>query len=110
MRLRGAHIIGQFSFTGAELANDVVPALAADGLQVDDHLYLNDGFRATGRGNDSTILLRGASIKGTLSLMSAELTNKDGPILDLRGTKAESIILFPEVVCPSTLQVGPSVT
>ena len=40
VRLLGAHIGGQLDCTGASLGNDSGPALAADGLQVDQEMFL----------------------------------------------------------------------
>ena len=50
VRLSGAHIGGQLDCAGAELRNDSGPALAADGLQVGQDMYLSGGFTATGSG------------------------------------------------------------
>src|SRR5215468_9001384 len=47
--LTGAHIGGSLGCHGAHLRNDSGPALAADGLQVDQDMYLRDSFTATGR-------------------------------------------------------------
>ena len=48
VRLLGAHIGGQLDCTGARLGNDSGPALSADSLQVDQGMFLDGGFTATG--------------------------------------------------------------
>jgi hypothetical protein len=81
VQLRGAHITGQLVLTGAELTNEAGPALAGDRIQVDDGLFLDEGFRAIGHSEDGAVRLRGAHIAGQLSLAGAELTNEAGPAL-----------------------------
>jgi adhesin HecA-like repeat protein len=108
VRLRGARITGTLDLTGVEAAAGIelrgcsfdhpvllenahlpwltltgscVPALSGDGLQVDRSLLLDEGFRATGHGEDGAVRLLGAHIGGQLSLRSAELTNDAGPAL-----------------------------
>ena len=66
VHLLGAHIGGQLGCTGATLRNDSGPALTADGLQVDQDMYLRGGFTATGAGEDGAVSLPGAHIGGQL--------------------------------------------
>ena len=66
---------------GAELRNDSGPALAADGLQVGQDMYLSGGFTATGSGGDGAVRLLGAHIGGQLNCAGAELRNDSGPAL-----------------------------
>jgi hypothetical protein len=97
VRLIGAHIGGHLDFTDAALTNTGTnytgtttdmdgPALIADGIQVDQSLFLRRinpdwGFQATGGGNNGAVRLLGAHIGGQLSLAGATLTNKTGPAL-----------------------------
>jgi hypothetical protein len=48
------------------LRNDSGPALAADGLQVDQGISLGDGFTVTGAGSFGAVRLVGAHIGGQL--------------------------------------------
>jgi hypothetical protein len=100
VRLSGSHIAGSLVLTGAELTNEVGPALYGDQLRVDDNLFLDEGFRATGHGERSVVLLRSAHITGQLVLRGAELTNEDGVVLDLTDAEVKTIFVSPEVVCP----------
>jgi hypothetical protein len=65
VRLPGAHIGGQLDCDG-ELRNDSGPALAADGLQVGQDMYLSDGFTASGGGGGVAVNLTGTRVGGTL--------------------------------------------
>ena len=66
----GAHIGGQLDCDGAKLRNDSGPALAADGLQVGQDMYLRGGFTATGGGADVAVDLTGTRVGGTLCVRS----------------------------------------
>jgi hypothetical protein len=57
VNLAGARV-GQLGCSGAQLRNDSGPALAANGLQVDQDLVLTGGFTATGSGELSAVRLR----------------------------------------------------
>jgi hypothetical protein len=94
VRLRGAHIIGQLSLRGAELTNEVGPALAGDRLQVDGALFLDKGFRASGHGERGAVRLVGAHITGELSLSGAELTNEAGPALVGDGLQVDGALFL----------------
>ena len=85
VQLRGAHIGGQFSCTGATLSNASGPALIANNLQVDQDMYLRGGFTATGAGEDGAVQLRGAHIGGQFSCTGATLSNASGPALTADG-------------------------
>ncbi|MGH3776530.1 MAG: hypothetical protein ACRDRR_12500 [Pseudonocardiaceae bacterium] len=80
VRLPGAHIGGQLNLDGAQLINNVGPALIGDHLQVNGGVFL-DRFTATGHGEDGTVRLPDARISGQLNLDGAELTNYAGPAL-----------------------------
>jgi hypothetical protein len=79
--LRGAHIGGQLECPGASLRNDSGPALAADGLQVGQTVFLSGGFTATGAGEAGAVRLAGAHIGGQLECTGAALRNDSGPAL-----------------------------
>jgi len=67
--------------------NPAGPALSADHLQVDQSVYLTDGFTATG--DDGTIRLIGARIGGDLWLDTDHIrqaTPGRGALVDLDGT------------------------
>ena len=80
--LRGAHIGGNLECDDAVLRSDSSPALDADGVRVDQNVYLRGGFTATGAGDDGSVVLRGAHIGGQLSCIGAKLINDSGPALD----------------------------
>ena len=82
VRLAGARIGGSLDCSAAELRNGSGPALDADNLQVDQHMYLDGGFTATGSGGDGAVRLLGAHIGGQLSCSGAKLHNGSGPALD----------------------------
>jgi hypothetical protein len=85
VNLGGAHIGGQLNCDTAELRNDSGPALDAEGLQVDQGMYLTSGFTATGSGDDGAVCLGGARIGGQLGSAGAKLCNPSGPALDTDG-------------------------
>ena len=80
VRLSGAHIGGVFNCAGADLRNDTGPALLADGLYVEQAMFLTDGFTATGAGRRGAVT--GAHIGGQLACVEADLRNDTGPALD----------------------------
>jgi hypothetical protein len=94
VRLHGAHIGGVLSMNGANLTNDTGPALYADSLQVDQALFLTDGFRATGSGALGTVRLHGAHIGSQLSMRSANLTNDTGPALCADSLQVDQDLLL----------------
>ena len=80
-RLVNAHIGGNLECDGATLGNKSGPALHADSLQVDQHMFLRSGFTATGTGQNGAVRLRSAHIGGQLSCIAATLSNDSGPAL-----------------------------
>ena len=94
VRLIGAHIGGQLACAGAELRNDSGPALAADGLQVGQDMYLSGGFTATGSGGDGAVRLLGAHIGGQLDCDGAELRNDSGPALAADGLQVDQAMFL----------------
>ncbi|MEU4294995.1 hypothetical protein AB0E63_42805 [Kribbella sp. NPDC026596] len=88
VRLSGGHIGSQLNASGATLTNEERgPALYADGLRVDQGLYLR-GFVASGASGDAAVRLVGADIGGQLDLSRAKLTNEaSGPALAADGLR-----------------------
>jgi hypothetical protein len=82
VRLIGARVGGRLSCSGAQLSNTSGPALHADGIQVDEDVFLDDGFTAEGAGEDGTVRLLGARIGGQLNCRGARLRNESGTALD----------------------------
>jgi hypothetical protein len=64
VRLVGAHIGGNLECDGADLQNDSGPALQAGGLQVDQDMYLREGFMAIGGGEGVAVDLTGTRVGG----------------------------------------------
>ncbi|WP_130335447.1 hypothetical protein [Micromonospora kangleipakensis] len=81
IRLLAAHI-GTLDCSGARLENTTGPALDADGLQVDQSVFLRDGFTATSASERGTIRLLGAHLGGQLNCSGARLENTTGPALN----------------------------
>jgi hypothetical protein len=85
----GAHIGSILDCTGAQLRNDSGPALYADSVQVDQDMFLGDGFTATGSGGLGAIRLSGAHIGGNLECTGARLRNDSGPALYADGLQVD---------------------
>ncbi len=85
VRLPDAKVNGDFRLNGARLANATGPALRADGLTVQGDLVLaaaaapGGPFTASGSGHLGTVLLRGATVGGQLSLAGACVQHDQGP-------------------------------
>ena len=92
--LNGAHIGSQLDCAGAELINDSGPALFANGLQVDQGMYLTRGFAATGSGALGAVRLVGALIGGQLSCDGAKLRNDSGPALVAAGLQVSGALML----------------
>jgi hypothetical protein len=78
VRLPGAHL-GQLECDGATMRNDSGPALAAFRLQVDQSVYLREGFEAVGAGSDVTLDLSQVRIGGVLEFAPARLQHTADP-------------------------------
>jgi len=90
VNLFGAHITGPVGFEGADLRNDSGPALFADGLRVDQDMFMRGGFRATGSSDDDGIVrLLGAHVGGNLEFVGAHLRNDSGPALFADGRRVD---------------------
>ncbi|MEH0824361.1 MULTISPECIES: hypothetical protein [unclassified Micromonospora] len=81
VRLAAARL-GTLDCRGARLENTTGPALDADGLQVDQSVFLQDGFTATSASERGTVRLLGAHIGGQLNCGGAKLENATGPALN----------------------------
>ncbi|MFI7123749.1 hypothetical protein [Amycolatopsis sp. NPDC049868] len=79
VNLANAHI-GGLDCTGATLRNDSGPALNGEHLQVDQSVFLDRGFEASGTGKRGTVRLFGAHLGG-LDCTGATLHNDSGPAL-----------------------------
>ncbi len=85
VRLAEADISGDLLLNGARLANHTGPALLADGLTVHSDLVLDADvasgrrFEAAGAGRRGTILIRGATVSGRLSLEGAHVRRGHAP-------------------------------
>ena len=93
VRLLGAHIHGDLDCTGATMRNDSGPALAADGLQVDQNVFLSGGFEAVGAGEDGAVRLLGAHL-GRLDCSGARIRNDSGPALDAEGLQVDQNVFL----------------
>jgi len=101
VNLVGAHLHGDLNMGGAELTNTTGPALHAGSLQVDGDVFLSDGFRATGGGDQGTVHLRAAAIRGQLCMVDGPVTRKNpGLVVNLRRVAVGDLLLQPTVVCP----------
>jgi len=81
VNLIGAHIGGQLDCSGAKLCNGSGPALIADGLQVDQSMFLRE-FAAAGAGDLAAVRLVAARIGGNLDCTGADLRNDSGTALN----------------------------
>ena len=85
VRLTAAAVGGDLLLNGARLTNHTGPALLADGLTVHSDLVLEADaasgrrFEAAGAGSRGTILIRGASVSGRLSLDGAHVRRGHAP-------------------------------
>jgi hypothetical protein len=85
LRLPGARISGDLHLNGARLTNHTGPALLADGITVHSDLVLaadvasGRRFEAAGAGRHGTLLIRGATVSGRLSLEGAHVRRGHAP-------------------------------
>ncbi len=85
VRLPEAGIGGDLMLNGARLTNHTGPALLADGLTVHSNLVLDSDaasgrrFEAAGAGRLGTVLIRGATVSGQLSLEGAHVRRGHAP-------------------------------
>ena len=85
LRLPEARISGDLHLNGARLTNHTGPALLADGVTVHSDLVLASDvasgrrFEAAGAGRHGTLLIRGATVSGRLSLEGAHVRRGHAP-------------------------------
>jgi len=95
VRLLGGHIGGQLACTSAAtLTNDTGPALHADGLNVDQGVFLSGAFTAKGSGPDGAVRLLGGHIGGQLACTGATMTNDTGPALIANGLNVDQDVFL----------------
>jgi hypothetical protein len=80
IHLGQAHVGGVLDCSAAVLRNDSGPAIRAQGLRVDQVVFLRGGFAATGSGEWGTVRLINAQV-GRLDCSGAVLRNDSGPAL-----------------------------
>ena len=93
VRLVGVRIGGQLACRGAVLGNQSGPALSADGMQVDQGVFLQVGFQAVGAGKAGAVRLNGARIGGQLECDGAVLRNDSGPALSAYRLQVGAVFL-----------------
>ena len=80
IRVQGARIGGVLSCTGGQFSNPYGRALNADKLTVDQSMFCDEGFSASGEVN-----LLGAHIGGQLSCTGGQFSNADGRAISAAG-------------------------
>jgi hypothetical protein len=93
VRLLGAHVGGQLECSDATMRNDTGSALAADGLRVDQDVFLRGGFEAVGAGKNGAVRLLGAQL-GRLDCSGATMRNDSGPALDAQGLQVDQHVFL----------------
>ena len=81
IHLLGVRIGNQFGCKGALVHNPAGPALAADDLQTEGTVFLDEGFTANGTGESGAVRLVSARIGGQLICTGATLRNPTGAAL-----------------------------
>ena len=94
--LLGANITGQLSLCGTKLRNGDGPALMAEFATIQDGVFLNQDFTASGAGESGAVSLAQAKIGTTLSLRNATLTNDSGPALAADGLAVQGDMFLDE--------------
>ncbi len=79
VRLRGARIGGRLDCSGAKVSNESGPALLADSLEVDQDVFLREGFEAVGAGERGTVRLTGMHLGGLLEFSADGVENRSHP-------------------------------
>jgi hypothetical protein len=94
VRLANASIGGRLNCTKAQLTNhEKGPALHAARLQSEGSVHLQR-IRATAHSKDGAVLLRGASIGGSLFCNRAQLENDAGPALHAEAMQVTETVLL----------------
>ncbi|MFD7167321.1 hypothetical protein [Streptomyces violascens] len=92
VRFLGAHL-GLLDCDEARLENTSGPALHAEFLRVDHSVFLRDGFRATGVGEQGTVRFAYAHL-GRLACDGARLENTSGPALHADGLRVDRAVFL----------------
>ncbi|MFD7337878.1 hypothetical protein ACFV98_18010 [Streptomyces violascens] len=92
VRFLGAHL-GRLDCDGARLENTSGPALHAEFLRVDHSVFLRDGFRATGVGEQGAVRFAYAHL-GRLDCDGARLENTSGPALHADGLRVDRAVFL----------------
>ncbi|MFG3711958.1 hypothetical protein [Micromonospora sp. NPDC047730] len=92
VRLLAAHL-GTLDCSGARLENATGPALDADGLRVDQSVFLR-GSTTTSASERGTIRLLGAHLGGQLNCTGARLRNTTGPALNADRLQVDQDVLL----------------
>jgi hypothetical protein len=94
VRLARAHVGGELDCTDAKMCNGTGPALAADRLQVDQAVFLSDGFKAVSTSKDGAVRLPGGHIHGLLDCTDARMCNNAGPALMAEGLQVDQSVVL----------------
>jgi hypothetical protein len=92
IRLRSAHL-GLLDCTDATIRNRTGPALAAEGLEVDQDVFLRGRFKAVGGGEGGAVRLAAAHV-GELICTGARMRNGTGSALDAWGLQVDRNIFL----------------
>jgi hypothetical protein len=92
VRLLDAHL-GRLECDGTTVRNNAGPALHADGLQVDQGVFLRGGFEAVGASQAGAVRLLGAHL-GQLNCTGATMRNNAGPALDAYGLQVDQSVFL----------------
>lgn len=71
------------------IENSRVQSIHADGLRIDGDLFLTNGFRATGRGDEEAIRLLWAHVGGQLSMNAAQIESESATALHGDGLRVD---------------------
>ncbi|MEV7094910.1 hypothetical protein AB0M80_18935 [Amycolatopsis sp. NPDC051045] len=105
LRLLGARIGGQVTIEDARITSDTGPALYADGLRVEENLYLA-GTHATGAGDRGAVRAHAAEIGGQLLAEGAVCVNGSGPALSADDLRVGTYLDFTAVTATASSEVA----
>ncbi|WP_203719049.1 hypothetical protein [Asanoa siamensis] len=93
VRLLAARL-GTLDCGGARLRNPDGPAVDADGMQVEQSVFLRDGFSAVSASERGTVRLLGATVGGQLNCGGTRLENTVGPALNADNLSVKQNVLL----------------
>ena len=100
IHLADAQITGQLSLSGAVLTNGSGPALVADQATVQGDALLDEGFTASGGGQQAAVSLAGTTIGRGLTCSGQAASARPGaPGLDLGQATVGSLVLSDSFAC-----------